>query len=86
MSFHVGQKVVCVNAELPANPWHRAHLLTKGRIYVIHSLAWIDCIDIDGSGRSWQRWRFRPLIEHKADISIFTAMLTPSPTKREPVA
>jgi hypothetical protein len=82
MSFHVGQKVVCIDASLPANPWHRANPLTKGRIYVVRHL-FVKCIDIDDSQRGWQNWRFRPVVETKTDISIFTEMLTPAPAKRE---
>lgn len=78
--FAVGQKVVCVDASPAANPWHRQHPLALKQIYVIRSLAGPYCIDIDGSGRAWQNWRFRPLVEGKTDISIFTKMLTP---KRE---
>lgn len=80
MSFHVGQKVVCVDASLPANPWHRQHPLVLKQIYVIHKLEpYRDglCFDIDGSGRTWENRRFRPLIERKTDIGVFTALLNP---------
>ena len=33
--FSVGQKVICVDASLPANPWHRQHPLVLRRIYVV---------------------------------------------------
>ena len=69
MAFHVSQKVVCVDDSLPANSWHQAHMIGKGRIYVVMALAGPDCIDIDGSGRAWQNWRFRPLVGRKTDIS-----------------
>jgi len=75
MSFRVGQKVVCVDASLPANPWHRKHPLIRNQIYSIESLAGPYCVDIDGSGRGWQNWRFRPIVERKTDISVFTKML-----------
>jgi Cu2+-containing amine oxidase len=74
MTFHVGQKVVCVDATLPANPWHREHPLVLKRIYVVQH-CFVECIDIDGSRRGWQNWRFRPVVEKRTDISIFTAML-----------
>ena len=75
--FHVGQNVVCVDDSLPANKWHCAHPLIKGQVYTIHSLTnGIGCVDIDGSGRAWQNWRFRSIIERKTDISIFHKMLT----------
>jgi hypothetical protein len=76
--FHVGQKVVCVDASLPANKWHCTYPLVKNRIYVVHSLTnGIGCIDIDGSGRAWQNWRFRPIVERKTSITIFEKMLNP---------
>lgn len=75
MTFNVNQKVVCVDASLPANPWHCQHPLVDRQIYVVHALAGPECIDIDGSGRAWQNWRFRPLVESKTDISIFTEIL-----------
>lgn len=81
MTFRVGQKVVCVDASLPANPWHCQHPLVKDRIYTVQSLEGPKCIDIDGSRRAWQNWRFRPLVARKTDISIFTAMLKPSKVK-----
>jgi hypothetical protein len=88
MTFHVGQKVVCVDDSLPANPWHRQHPLVKAQVYVVRELHLYpdcNCVDIDGSGRMWQHWRFRPLIEKKTDISIFTEMLTPKTRVREDI-
>lgn len=82
--FTVGQRVICVDARLPANPWHRQNPLILRKIYVVQHL-FIKCIDIDGSGRGWQNWRFRPIVDRKTDISIFTKMLTdaraPAPTE-----
>lgn len=75
MIFRVDQEVVCIDAGLPANPWHRQYPLVLKQIYVVRSLAGPYCIDIDGSGRAWQNWRFRPLVGCKTDISIFTRML-----------
>lgn len=71
MSFHVGQKVVCVDASLPANPWHCRHPLTDGRIYVIFSI-WPTSgyVDIDGSQRLWEPSRFRPIIERSTDTGM----------------
>lgn len=82
--FYVGQKVVCVDDSLPANPWHRRHPLVLKQIYIVESLEGPYCIAIDNSRRAWQNWRFRPLIEHKTDISIFTKLLTPT-RESEPV-
>jgi hypothetical protein len=75
MMFQVGQKVVCVDASLPANPWHCQHPLIDRQIYEVQALAGPHYIDIDGSGRAWQNWRFRPLVERKTDISVFTEIL-----------
>lgn len=74
MSFHVGQKVVCVDDSLPANRWHRAHPLIKGQVYVVHHL-FVKCIDIDGSRRGWQNWRFRPIVEKKSSTEAGMAIL-----------
>jgi hypothetical protein len=78
--FSPDERVICVDASLPANPWHRAHPLVRGRVYVVHALGPYHptepCIDIDGSGRMWECRRFRPLRKTTTDISIFTAMLT----------
>jgi hypothetical protein len=82
--FRIGQKVVCVDDSLPASPWHRKHPLVLKQIYVIQSLAGPRCIDIDGSRRAWQNWRFRPLVERKTSISIFTKILDDIRSK-EPV-
>lgn len=83
-NFHVGQQVVCIDDSPAANPWHRAYPLVKRRVYTVHSLTnGIGCIDIDGSGRAWENWRFRPV--HTTDISIFTAMLAPVPRKMQRV-
>lgn len=77
--FHVGQKVVCVDDSLPANPWHCQHPLVLKKIYVVQH-CFQKCIDIDGSRRGWQNWRFRPLIErkHKTSIAVFKKMLMPN--------
>lgn len=82
MSFQVGQKVACVDASLPANPWHREHPLVDRQIYVVEALAGPHCIDIDGSGRAWQNWRFRPLVETKTDISFAHEILRKATRKR----
>lgn len=83
MTFHVGQKVVCVDASLPPNPWHRKHPLVLRQIYTVSEIApppaWepqCSSLGIDGSGRVWECWRFRPIVSRKTDISIFTRMLT----------
>lgn len=80
MSFAIGQRVVCVDDRPAVNPWHRAHPLTKGRIYVVRSLNALcgGSIKIDDSGRLWECRRFRPIVERDTDISVFKRMLAPS--------
>lgn len=87
MAFEVGQEVVCVDAGLPANPWHRANPLVKGAIYVVRSTEAIHNaggefrglhIRIDSSRRQWPVERFRPLVKRKTDISVFKRMLAPT--------
>lgn len=74
MTFHVGQEVVCVDDSLPANPRHRQHPLVLKKIYVVQR-CFPETIGIDDSLRTWQNWRFRPLIGRKTDISVFTEIL-----------
>lgn len=84
MTFRVGQQVVCVDDSLPANPWHRDHMIVKGQIYTVMALAGPHCIDIDGSERAWQNRRFRPLIERKTDIGFAREILRKA-SKKKPV-
>lgn len=82
MPFEVGQQVICVDASLPANPWHQAHMIVKGQIYTVMALEGPKCISIDGSRRAWQNWRFRPLVARKTDISFAYEILRKA-TKRK---
>lgn len=77
MIFGPGQEVVCVDASLPANPWHRAYPLTKGRTYIVRGVCEAEqcgcgrnCIDIDGSGRLWPAERFRPPEVTKTEVGM----------------
>jgi hypothetical protein len=79
MNFRVGQKVVCIDAtdcELS---------LSENAIYTItsirHPYLRVDCkpglgIFGDEVARGYYSTRFRPIVERKTDISIFTRMLT----------
>ncbi len=63
MSFHVGQKVVCVNA---------VDDLVKDKIYTINVI-FDDFISVDESwfqhsGGCFFSWRFRPIQGRKTDI------------------
>ena len=99
--FRVGQKVVCVDASIRYSdpPWNKPVPLTEGRIYTISGMEngggvlGVYLFETksnlppfpDGSERSFAPGRFRPIVEHKTDISIFKAMLTPAGRKRETV-
>ena len=88
MSFRVGQKVVCVNARPIDSPIFEGEAPVEGLIYTVTSnfVAWaephIELAEIkNGRRRGYRARRFRPLIEHKTDISVFTAMLIPKRQK-----
>lgn len=87
MDFDVGQKVICVDASLPPNPWHRQHPLKWGGIYMVREIDKHDraYIRIDSSRRLWPQTRFRPL-DRKTDIGfaheiLQDAMRTPVDAK-----
>ena len=83
--FHIGQEVICVDADGLLDKWLP---LAKGATYTIRGI-WPDDISgpehvylaeitnsISNIGRefAYEATRFRPV--RKTDISIFTAMLT----------
>lgn len=82
MTFHVGQKVICIDAT-PVGCLTGG--LRKGAIFTIDALI----KTTSGTGLSFveipvpEGWlafhprRFRPIVERKTDISIFTRMLQP---------
>jgi hypothetical protein len=76
MTFRVGQKVVCVDA----GSWRH---LKNGTVYTVLATWAIDdgdpgflTVDSQRGGGQYRRRRFRPIVERKTDISIFTEMLT----------
>jgi len=98
MTFHVGQKVVCVDVT-DRHRYGGFVIPVKGAIYTIRKFD--DCEGVylaevvnpptlvashDG-GRihidepSFWLKDFRPIVDGKTDISIFTAMLTPNKTQ-----
>jgi hypothetical protein len=96
--FHVGQRVVCVDAS-PNRHWKKK-VLTAGRIYIIRAVdtgdwqppGWglhLEGIQIanPAGGHPWafHPARFRPVKERPTDISVFTAMLNgkPQPSQDE---
>lgn len=90
MTFHVGQRVVCVDDSPSSDGW--PSLVKVGAIYTI------DEAFEHWSGRpgvtlyevkpwphnsGWHAHRFRPITERKTDISIFQRMLTGLPNELE---
>jgi hypothetical protein len=79
--FYAGQKVVCVD-----DRWQR-YFLQKGRIYIVEGDSFVGvagktyvCVaGVRGSSglAGFYTSRFRPLVEKKTDISVFTALLKP---------
>lgn len=97
MTFHVGQKVVCVDgSEHSSCECSGAVMPVAGKIYTIREIRInprsgianfhlheihndLVLSEVDGLGEPYfSSTRFRPIIERKTDISIFTAMLNPS--------
>lgn len=84
MGFHVGQKVVCIDASKrnQNNQW-RGDIPVKDAIYTIAGFYHADhlpgliLVEIKNFpfGGSYDALRFRPVQERKTDIGIFTAML-----------
>lgn len=81
--WRVGQKAVCVRAD---DNWH----LVEGAIYTVTGVkpghfGFCDGLYVAEAahycGTAFYATRFRPVVETKTDISVFTRMLTPS--KRE---
>lgn len=90
MTFHVGQKVICVDAE----PRHgRALNIVEGEIYTIIGFPPADAVapgvllleakNPRSPSYGYLAARFRPLVEPNTDISIFKKMLLPSGRERE---
>ena len=95
--FNIGQKVVCVIGgetsapNIPTDqPWYwRGDPPVKGRIYTItgfeHNDYWNhDVVRLAEIGNDQGYWvgRFRPIVEKKTDISIFTEILKTGKIKR----
>lgn len=93
MTFRVGQKVVCVHDEstVPGYHWYSDESPpVKGSIYTVaatglRSLIGTPCVALveirRPDGYFYGEWRFRPIVERKTSIEIFTRMLTPAPQK-----
>lgn len=86
MTFRTGMKVVCI--DVSPNPVGRIPSELKlNAVYVISGLhIGTDCdgeegiylAEIPDGGWPFKAYRFRPAVERKTDISIFTAILKPS--------
>lgn len=81
--FEIGQRVVCINdaGQLGgALGFVPESGVIKGSVYTIESFwaggAAVGLEELPGN-RAWWRWRFRPV--KRTDISVFTALLNPSP-------
>lgn len=85
--FRIGQKVVCVDDEEWSNHQRR---IRAGEIYTIAAFGVHpadgneECAFLVGVKRIFRGvdypfglYRFRPIVERKTDISVFTKMLTP---------
>lgn len=91
MAFRIGQKVVCVDARARISlyrAWIYNDAPVEGRVYTISAIVLDegeDCLVLLEHPRSprsqhsgFAARRFRPVVERKTDISIFTKMLKPS--------
>jgi hypothetical protein len=89
-NFRVGQKVVCVDAsgQCIEPMCNETDVYTVSRVFLspISKTPLIDLVELprplgmhDGVG--FLAARFRPLVDRKTDISIFTKMLTDTPVK-----
>lgn len=87
--FYVGQKVVCVDASEMLNDGgfrRDAPMLSEGSIYTViatrsvgpfHGVQVAEVRPSEEHLWGFLASRFRPIVERKTDISIFTDMLTP---------
>jgi hypothetical protein len=90
--FYVGQKVVCVNAKPRSPNWPGTKRVVEGAVYTIRAVYFEKRQNATGVLLSeivnefapsigcepgFLASRFRPVVERKTDISIFTDMLTP---------
>lgn len=90
--FRIGQRVICVN-----DRGEGRGALRRGEIYTVTALCppgpdgepglrIAEALSPPerfryGSDKGWRVTRFRPIVERKTDISIFTEMLSPTPLR-----
>ena len=81
MAFYVGQRVVCVDNKGQRDflqngqtyTIERGNFVDNDKVFVWIAGVCVDCPILRGFFAS----RFRPLVEKKTDISVFTALLKP---------
>lgn len=91
VQFHVGQKVVCISNGPMASSFggRSAPTLEVGRIYTITGIVlegdglFVSEAEPTTKGFAFNRERFRPVVERKTSIEIFTKLLNPQ-TVRQP--
>jgi hypothetical protein len=79
-NFRVGQKVACVDASS-----HNTSnsTLREGAVYTVTGFDPKGRLYLDGARHlrnaltGFNAYRFRPVVERKTDISVFTSMLSP---------
>jgi len=86
MAFFIGQKVVCISDdwEHTTDPSRKPEVV-KGGVYVIrgvHDYGY-PSLTFEGLRCFYHQGAFRPIVEKKTDIAIFTAMLTPKKVKAD---
>ena len=88
-NFRIGQKVVCVNDDQQGQGYTDEIWPVKGQVYTVRAIDDLDCLllneihnravddlEYDEAGEiSFWEGMFRPAVEPKTDISIFTKML-----------
>lgn len=89
----VGDKVVCINDELPANTWHQQHMPKVGQIYSIQEVDLVAypggpqlvMVRIDSSSRLWGVGRFRPVEPKSTEtgFAIIRKILDRAPVKED---
>ena len=77
MTFRVNQKVVCVDAHGSFGKLRDGQIYTVSDMGMFIGFYLIDLAEVETEvPHAWFPRRFRPLVESKTDISIFTKMLT----------
>ena len=96
-SFHVGQKVVCVDDHFNCGYARLVKTPIKGQVYTIRRLytfkactgSVVTIVHLEEIVNPVLKWdagvmeagfvprRFRPVVQRKTDISLFTSMLNP---------